>query len=227
MSQTRSSQYAAFWLFARKDDWREATHPQWDTVVAEYAAVLAGIDSSVTLRGVYSLVGLDARADLMIWVHGPQLEPIIDLAVKLEQTTIGRHLKPVEAYIGMAGLNMYDPKHGPAFMKGEHARRWLSVYPFVKSHEWYQIGFEERRRLMMQHGELGREFPTVVTNTLESCGVQDQEFTIALEADSLEELISMAKKLRTAEVRPYTTVDTPIYLGELLSPEEALQRIRG
>lgn len=226
-SPSVTTQYAAFWLFARKDDWRETTHASWDQAVSEFAATLADVDADLTLRGVYSCMGLDARANIIIWVHAPQLEQLTRLAVKLDQTTIGRALTPVATYVGMAGLNKYDPSHGPAFMKGERARTFMSVYPFVKSHDWYQIDFSERRRLMMQHGELGREFPQIVTNTLESCGVQDQEFTIALEGDDVESIIEMAKKLRTAEVRPYTTVDTPIFLGELMSVEDALATIKG
>lgn len=221
------TQYSVFWLFARRDNWREATHGNWDAAVAEFAGLLDGVDADVTVRGVYSCMGLDARADLILWVHAPSLEKLTSLAVRLDQSVIGRAFRKVEAYVGMAGLNRYDPTHGPAFMKGVGPHRYMSVYPFVKSHEWYQISFEERRRLMIQHGQLGREFPEIATNTLESCGVADQEFTIALEGNTVEEIINMAKKLRTAEVRPYTTVDTPIYLGELLSVEDALASIRG
>ncbi|MCO5215926.1 MAG: chlorite dismutase family protein [Thermomicrobiales bacterium] len=222
-----TTQYSAFWLFTRKDDWREATHGSWDSVVAEFASVLSDVDADLTLRGVYSCMGLDARADLIVWVHAPNLDQLTALAGKLDRTTIGRAMRKVEAYVGMAGLNKYDPTHGPAFMKGVGPLRYMSVYPFIKSHDWYQIGFEERRRLMIQHGQLGREFPDIATNTIESCGVADQEFTIALEGNTVEEIINMAKKLRTAEVRPYTTVDTPIYLGERLSVEDALATIKG
>ncbi len=227
MSQSPETitQYSAFWLFARKDTWRETTHASWDAAVEEFSAALDNAD--VTVRGVYSMMGLDARADLMIWVHSEELTNLTALAVKLDQTVIGKSFRMVESYIGMAGLNQYDKTHGPAFMKGERARRFMSCYPFVKSHAWYQIDFVERRRRMMQHGELGREFPMVVPNTLESCGVQDQEFTIALEGDTVKDIIEMAKKLRTAEVRPYTTVDTPIYLGELMATADALATIRG
>lgn len=226
-SSTTTSQYAAFWLFARKDNWRESTHGNWDGAVAEFATAINDATPEITVRGVYSCMGLDARADLILWVHAPNLDQLTRLAAKLDQTTIGRSFRKVESYIGMAGLNKYDPSHGPAFMKGVDPLRYMSVYPFIKSHEWYQIDFSERRRLMMEHGELGREFPDIATNTIESCGVADQEFTIALEGNTVEEIIDMAKKLRTAEVRPYTTVDTPIYLGELLSTEDALATIKG
>lgn len=227
MSQqsTPQSQFTAFWLFARKESWREATHGAWDEVVAEFSSTLS--ESDVTLRGVYSCMGLRADIDLIIWVHAPQLDQLQKLAVKLDQTAIGRALYKADGYIGTAGMSQYDPTHGPAFVKGLAPRRYLSVYPFIKTPEWYLIDYQERRKMMVEHGQLANPWPNLQTNTVESFGIQDQEFIVALEDDSPKDLVDMVKKLRDAEVRVYTSVDTPIYLGELMSTEDALETIKG
>ncbi len=224
---TASSQFTAFWLFARKDSWQDAVHPDWDQGVEQFAGVLAGVDPEVTVRGVYSCMGLRADVDLIIWVHAPRLDQLSQLAVHLDQTLIGRSLRRVDGYIGTAGMSQYDPTHGPAFIKGLPARRYLSVYPFTKTPEWFLIHFEERRTMMIEHGKLGAAWPNLLTNTVESFGIQDQEFIVALEDDDPKDIVDMVKKLRDAEVRIYTSVDTPIYLGERMSTEDALATIRG
>lgn len=219
------SQFTAFWLYERKDSWRQSTHQNWDAAVAEFASVLSSSD--VTVRGVYSLMGLRPDIDLMIWVHADRLDQLQQLAVQIDQTAIGRELRRADGYIGTAGMSQYDPTHGPAFVKGLAPRRYLSVYPFIKTPEWYLIDYQERRKMMVEHGQLASPWPNLQTNTVESFGIQDQEFIVALEDDSPKDLVDMVKKLRDAEVRIYTSLDTPIYLGELMSTEAALETIKG
>jgi chlorite dismutase len=124
-------------------------------------------------------------------------------------------------------MSQYDPNHGPAFLKGIPSKRYLSVYPFSKTPDWFLLDFAERRRLMLEHGEMGREFPEILTNTVNSFGVQDQEFIVALEDDDPNQLIKMVQKLRGAEVRKWTALDTPIYLGQQKAIREVLADIRG
>lgn len=219
------SQFTAFWLFRRKESWRDATHQTWDSLVSEFSSVLTASD--VTVRGVYSCMGLRADIDLIIWVHAAQLDQLQKLAVQLDQTAIGRELHKADGYIGTAGMSQYDPTHGPAFVKGLAPRRYLSVYPFIKTPEWYLIDYKERREMMVEHGKLANPWPNLQTNTVESFGIQDQEFIVALEDDNPKDLVDMVKKLRDAEVRIYTALDTPIYLGELMSTEAALETIKG
>lgn len=219
------SQFTAFWLYARRDNWRESTHQNWDGVVSEFSNVLSETD--VTVRGVYSTMGLRPDVDLIIWVHAEKLDQLQKLAAQIDQTEIGRALYRADGYIGTAGMSQYDPTHGPAFVKGLAPRRYLSVYPFTKTPEWYLIDYTERRNMMVEHGRLADPWPNLQTNTVESFGIQDQEFIVALEDDNPKDLVDMVKKLRDAEVRIYTSVDTPIYLGELMPTVEALETIKG
>ena len=226
MSQDRS-EFSAFWLYQRRDDWRQCLHPDWDQAVEAFSTLLEQPGESVTLRGVYSVMGMSPDVDMIVWAHAPKLEQLTKLAVQIDQTTIGRALKLAQSYVGVAGMSQYDPEHGPAFLKGIPARRYLSVYPFMKTPEWYLVPFEERRRLMIEHGEMGREFPEILTNTVNSFGIQDQEFIVALEDDDPHQLVKMVQRLRAAEVRKYTALDTPIYLGDRKSVCEVLNDIKG
>jgi chlorite dismutase len=130
-------------------------------------------------------------------------------------------------YYGVAGMSRYDPTHGPAFIKGDAPKRYLSVYPFAKIPTWFLLPFTERRDLMIEHGKLGRDYPSVLTNTVNSFGIADQEWIVALEDDDPEILVNMVQKLREAKVREWTAVDTPIYLGERKDPAAVLQDLHG
>src|SRR5262249_57225884 len=37
-------------------------------------------------------------------------------------------------------------------------KNYISVYPFVKTTEWYLLPFERRRALMEEHGLVGRKY---------------------------------------------------------------------
>jgi hydrogen peroxide-dependent heme synthase len=226
MSQVRS-EFAAFWLYQRRDDWRSTVHPEWDVAAQEFATLLEQPGEGITLRGVYSTMGMSADADIIVWAHAARLDLLTKLAVQIDRTAIGRALKLSQSYAGVAGMSQYDKEHGPAFLKGIPARRYLSVYPFMTTPHWYLVPFEERRRLMIEHGEMGREFPEILTNTLNSFGIQDQEFLVALEDDDPHQLVKMVQRLRAAEVRKYTALDTPIFLGDRKPVCEVLNDIRG
>ena len=226
MSQDRS-EFSAFWLYQRRDDWRETMHPAWDAAVREFSQLMECPGEGVILRGIYSAMGMSANADVIIWTHAERLEQLTNLAVRIDQTAIGRGMKLTQTYVGVAGMSQYDPEHGPAFLKRIPAKRYLSVYPFTKTPDWYLVGFEERRRLMLEHGVMGREFPDILTNTVNSFGIQDQEFIVALEDDDPHQLVKMVQRLRAAEVRKYTALDTPIFLGDRKPVAEVLADIRG
>jgi peroxiredoxin len=62
----------------------------------------------------------------------------------------------------------------------------------------------------------------VLANTVHSFGLGDQEFVVAFEADEPAQIVHMVEELRAAEVRLYTAVDTPIFLGYRKSLTETL-----
>ena len=74
---------------------------------------------------------------------------------------------------------------------------------------------------------MGREFPEILTNTVNSFGIQDQEFVVALEDNDPEQLIKMVQRLRAAEVRKWTALDTPIFLGNRKPVAEVLSDLQG
>jgi chlorite dismutase len=54
---------------------------------------------------------------------------------------------------------------------------------------------------------------SILTNTVDAFALGDYEFIVAFEGHDVSELCRMVEALRTVEVRRYTKVDTPIFLG--------------
>ena len=167
----------------------------------------------VMVRGVYSTVGFRADADLMLWFIGPSPEAVQDALVAFGRTQAGRALDLVWSFMGVVKPAEFTADHAPAFVKGEPPKRFLNVYPFVRTPEWYLLPAEERASMLRQHGEIGREFSDVLANTTSAFGINDWEWILAFEADHLDRIVDCIRRLREAEARRYTKEEVPFVTG--------------
>ena len=103
----------------------------------------------------------------------------------------------------------------------------MFVYPFVKTHDWYQLPKEERQGLMNEHFVIGHKYPDVKISTAYSFGLDDQEFVLGFETEEPQRFLDLIMELRTAEQRPYTERDVPIFTCLLGSTEEVLASLGG
>src|SRR5215470_18796866 len=83
---TPSHVFVAYWLYQADPAFGRLQERERRQAQAEFLAALERRPKSVTLRGVYSLVGLREDADLLLWTHGPQLDDLQRLAVDLRQS---------------------------------------------------------------------------------------------------------------------------------------------
>ena len=124
----------------------------------------------------------------------------------------------------MTRPSVYNPMHIPAFQSGEAPRRYLFLYPFVKSREWYLLPFEERRRMMRGHMAIGEQYPMVRLNTTYSFGLGDQDFVLAFETDQPAAFEDLVQRLRESEASRYTVRDTPFILGQRCADARSLTK---
>ena len=162
--------YTAYWLFRLDPAFQRLAEGERTSAKAAFLTALEQRPESVTLRGSYSLVGLREDADLLLWVIGPDLDAIQRLAVNLRHSGLGSWLTTTQSYVGVVTAARYDPGHQPAFMGGAEPKNFISVYPFVKTLEWYLLSYEERRRMMAEHGMVGRRFAVARAKTSASHG---------------------------------------------------------
>ena len=94
---------------------------------------------------------------------------------------------------------------------GEDRRKYLVIYPFVKTTEWYLKEREERQRMMNEHIRVGKQYPDIAQLLLYSFGLQDQEFVVVYEMEDLQQFSSLVADLRATEGRIHTVRDTPLH----------------
>ena len=134
--------------------------------VAELAQQAAGKD--VLTRGCYDVQGLRADADYMFWWTAPSPDDLQEMYTRFRRTALGRASEPVWSVMALHRPAEFNKGHIPAFLAGEEPRAYLSVYPFVRSYEWYLMDPPQRRELLAEHGMMAREYPDVRANTVSS-----------------------------------------------------------
>lgn len=92
-------------------------------------------------------------------------------------------------------------------------KKYLIVYPFVKTAEWYLLKQDTRQGMMNEHIRIGRQYPSILQLLLYCFGLSDNEFVVSYETDSIVEFEKLVYDLRSSEARKYTLRDTPIYTG--------------
>ena len=135
----------------------------------------------------YSMIGLHAGAELMIWRLSPSLERLEEAAAAALRSGLGRWLRVAESLLGVVQPSQYVKRpttQEQSLFAGERSR-YLVVYPFTKSAEWYLLSREARQGVMNEHIRVGREYPQVRQLLANSFGVDDQDFLVAYETDDL------------------------------------------
>ncbi|WP_437100335.1 hydrogen peroxide-dependent heme synthase [Streptomyces kronopolitis] len=179
--------------------------------VEELFTQLAAKD--VVVRGTYDVSGLRADADLMIWWHSESSDALQEAYNLFRRTRLGRALEPVWSNMALHRPAEFNKSHIPAFLADEQPRAYVSVYPFVRSYEWYLLPDDDRRRMLADHGKMARGFPDVRANTVPSFSLGDYEWVLAFEADELYRIVDLMRHLRGSEARMHVREEVPFYTG--------------
>lgn len=173
---------------------------------------LAG--KGVVVRGVYDLAGMRADADLMVWWHADNVEALQAAYADLRRTTaLGRVVRPVWSQVALHRPAEFNKSHVPAFLAGEDPKRYVCVYPFVRSLDWYLLPDQERRQMLADHGMQARDYPDVRANTVPAFALGDYEWILAFEADELHRIVDLMRHLRATEARRHVREEVPFYTG--------------
>ncbi|MGH2704661.1 MAG: chlorite dismutase family protein [Actinomycetota bacterium] len=164
----------------------------------------------------YSTVGLRADADLCLWEIADGPEAIQELQAGINATGLGRALVPSYSYLAMTRPSIYLKGHKHAGQESELppgpvGSKYLFIYPMVKMRPWYRLPYEERRRIMGEHFRVGHKYPAIKIHTAYSFGIDDQEFVVAFEGDSVADFLDLVMELRESESSSYTERDVPIF----------------
>jgi chlorite dismutase len=198
-----------------------AVAPLGDDAVPELEDVIArAAERDVTIRGFYDVSGFRADADVMIWLHGGDAQTIQAVLRQIRRTKLFQAAEPVWHAMAMHREAEFNKRHTPAFLRGKDPEAWLTVYPFVRSYEWYLLPEEERSAMLRDHGMQGAKFRRVLTNTIASFALGDYEWILPLESPELVDLVDLMRDLRYTEARRHVREEVPFFTGRRITTSE-------
>ncbi len=204
--------YVDFLFFKVDSKFRRLEGPQKEKAVQAFREVMAKPVSDLRIRP-YLTLGFRAEVDFLLWAISEELENVQTFVKSLYQTEFGKYLSLIYSFVALKKPSPYALPHQQAFEKEDPAKKFLFVYPFVKSREWYLLPFEKRKAMMDEHFRIGHQFPSVRLNTTYAFGLGDQDFVLAFEADRPVDFENLVQRLRETEGSRYTVRDTPMIVG--------------
>ncbi len=216
MTQDSKRHFVKYSFFKVDPQWRRLPQGEREKSKAELAAVVDEFSSQMSVKS-YSLLGTRGDADFLLWKISPSLELLDGLVAQMNRTELGGYLTISHSYLAMTRRSPYLDGHKHPGQEGDGeamrsiGREYLFVYPFVKTHEWYQLPKEERQGMMNEHFQVGHRYPSVKISTTYSFGLDDQEFVLGFETDNPGDFLDLVMELRETKARPYTERDTPIF----------------
>lgn len=193
---------------------RELSVPDRNAAVEELAQVVDSARQKFLLYP-YSTLGIRPETDFLLWRISYRMEDFEEMTAQILQTRMGQYLETPYSFFSMTKTSIYVDDHIHDEQESTRnrivvgGRKYLFVYPFVKTRAWYNMSAEERMNAMREHIRVGHEYPSVKLNTTYSFGLDDQEFVVAFETDAPQDFLDLVQRLRETEASAYTLRDTP------------------
>ena len=109
-------------------------------------------------------------------------------------------------------------------------RQVVSFYPMSKRREadgnWYLLGFEERKRIMAGHAEVGRQYRGQVTQLVTgSVGLDDWEWAVTLFANDPKAIRDVVYEMRFDEASARYADFGPFVTGLVHEPDDLMRHL--
>jgi len=214
-----------------------ALDPAWrrlpDDSRADDGAAFCAAETATAAAGVrtltYSSIGLEPGVDLLLLRLADSLDALEIAGARLARSGLGRWLSVRHSLLGRIVGSQYVVKptdQERSVLDGE-PKRYLIVYPFTKSADWYLLSREARQGIMNEHMRVGRGFPTVRQLLAYSFGLDDGDFLVAYDTDDLAAFGDLVRELRGTESRRSTLNDRPILIGIRRDPGAFVDLVGG
>jgi chlorite dismutase len=206
--------------------WRRQGRDERCRSAKEFAAAVTA--SSEVTTFTYSMIGLKAGVDVLLWSLSPSLDALEESSAKALRSGMGAWMTVRQSFLGIIRPSQYVKRPTPqeqSMFSGERSA-YLVVYPFTKSTDWYLLSAEERQKVMNEHMKVGHGYQQVRQLLAYSFGVDDMDFLVAYETDDLPAFGELVHELRGTESRRSTVRDTPI-LTAIHRPIAEITRLLG
>ncbi len=214
-------------------------------VVHLFCRATAGVDVEAVLAAeetaekeghqVVAAALLGHKADVGLMALGPDLWRLRDFQTAVQAAG----LEPVASYVSLTEVSEYaagvpeglkqarlyprlPPDGMPAFCFYPMSKRRGAV------HNWYTLGFDERRELMMGHGRVGRAFHGRVLQVVTgSTGLDDFEWGVTLFGVGPDDLKECVYQMRFDEASALYADFGPFFTGMVADLGDVLARSVG
>ena len=179
-------EYLRFAFHKVSPAWRSLEAEVRIAAVVEVEGLVARYAEGMMVRP-YSTVGMRADTDLCFWTASHELGSVQDFARDFSATALGRLSENTHSFLSMTKRSTYLDEHVHPGQERLHIKpskaKYVFVYPFVKTRQWYLLPKAERQRVMDEHIAVGHRYPSVKINTTYSFGLDDQDFVVAFETN--------------------------------------------
>jgi chlorite dismutase len=223
-------QFVNFAFFKLDPAFRRLPDLEKEHARAEFTALLAQPRPGLLCLS-YSTAGLRPDTDFVLWRISAGTDEFQSQTQAINRTRLGGYLSTPHSFVSMTKRSMYIDKVDPFHTVESRThiipgkRKYLFIYPFVKTRAWYLLSLEERQKMMDAHIQVGNKFPSVKLNTTYSFGLDDQEFVVAFETDEPKDFLDLVMALRETEGSKYTLRDTPIFTCVQTPVEKILEQL--
>lgn len=198
-------------------------------------AVLAAVKGiSVESYQLVSFAVLGHKADMGFMALGPDLWRLREFQSDIEAAG----LEISYSYFSITEISEYasgmpDSRKAPRLypVLPPEGKEAICFYPMTKRRDeknnWYALSYEDRERLMFEHGTSGRRFSGRVIQLITgSTGLDDYEWGVTLFAERPDDLKEVVYTMRFDEASTLYAEFGPFYAGIVSSVEEILGLLR-
>ena len=174
----------------------------------------------------YSTIGLRHDSEFMIWTISSSLENIQIFTSKIYSTILGKYIEPSNTFLSLTKKSIYSNQTKAGFEReDEPSLKYLIVYPFIKSRDWYLLPIDTRKQMMDEHIRVGKKYPDIRRNTTYSFGIGDQDFMLAFETNDLSRFQNLIMDLRETQLSKYILKDLPMIPCTLKNMDEIVKNL--
>ena len=198
--------------------------PDGETIVSAVKAAQTGEHQVVC----FNVLG--HKADIGLLAVGPDWVRLRGLQTAVQHAG----LEVVSSYVSLTELSEYSKGMPEAHLKARlypklppEGKRAICFYPMSKRRgdkdNWYSLDYDERLRLMIDHGKSGRRFAgRIVQLVTGSTGLDDFEWGVTLFGVAPDDLKDTVYSMRFDEASALYAEFGPFYSGVIGSVEEVV-----
>jgi chlorite dismutase len=171
----------------------------------------------------------------LFWAPAASYVSVLELGLyeatgKIHAALRERELKPFSpewnaAFDDLMREQQRNPRNAGRLWAAIPQRRYVCFYPMDKKRgedvNWYMLPFEDRARLMLDHGKIGRSFHGLVTQVISgSIGFDDYEWGVDLYADDPLVFKKLIYEMRFDEASAKYAAFGEFFTGVQFSPDQ-------